>query len=229
MKILLLAASEAEIAPTLAYLEKEWEKKSFLEYTKEGTSVFPLISGNGSFFAGLALSRFPSIDKIDYVVNPGLGAGVSRTLDLGKTYLITEECFGDIGLEEGDGSFKDLHDMTWYDKNKFPFLKGKLFPKTLLNPTFLPKCSSITVNKIPGTTPNIENFIKKYHQDMMTLDGAGTMYTCRILDIDLIQYRVVSRYVEPYQIKFQKLSEYIGNLHIRTRDILESLNQQGIY
>lgn len=221
MKLLLLASTEEEIGPTLSYLEENWEKKSFFEYKYGSVSVYPLISGMGGIFSALSIARYPEISEIDYIINPGLGAGVSRTLDLGRVYLLEEERFGDIGLEETDGSFNDLHDLKWQDPNKYPFLKGKLYPKTLINPTFLPTSSGITVNKIPGTSNNIDAFTKKYHSDIITMDGAAIMYTCRMLDIEIISYRVISRYVEPWQINVQKLGDHIDQLHIRTKDILE--------
>lgn len=223
MKILLLASSAEEIAATISYLEKNWTKKSFWEYKKNDVSIFTLVSGLGGIFSVLALCRYPEINEIDYIINPGLGAALTRTLDLGKVYLIEEESFGDIGLEESDSTFNDLHDLGWFDKNTYPFLKGKLFPKTRINPTFLTTCTSITVNKIPGTIQSIEQFTRKYHKDMMTLDGAAILYAVRMLDAELIQYRVVSRNIEPWQIKPGHIDEYIETLNLETIKIINAL------
>ena len=225
MKILLLAAMTEEIAITLDYLESEWEKKSFFEYSKNNVEITPLITGVGSVNAAFGISRQPDIDKYDFIVNPGICAALSRTLDLERVYLIKEDSFGDLGIEETDGSFYDQHDLDWTDPNKFPYSKGKLKPKKLLNPTFLPSVTGITVNKLPGTNENIERFERKYHADILSLDSASILYACRILDLQSIQYRVTVRYVEPRQKAQNDLEKALAQLNMRTIDIINSFKE----
>ena len=226
MNILLVASSQLEIKDSLDYLEKNWEKKSFWEYKKGDTTLTSLVTGVGSMLSAFSIARFPNIGEIDYVVNPGRGVAMSRTLDLGRVYLIENEGIADLGLEESDGTFNNLHDLHWYDSDKHPFKRGKIHPKKLHNPTFLPRCSGLTVNKMPGTYDNIEYFEKKYHSDMLSFEGAGIMYAARMLELELIQYKVVVRYVEPWQKAIPNTPESIHQLNMRTIDILEKLSEE---
>ncbi|MDA9774069.1 hypothetical protein N9B82_03850 [Saprospiraceae bacterium] len=223
MKILLLASTTEEISKTIDFLETNWEKKNFWEFTKGEHSITTLITGIGTPFVTFAMARMQNISEFDYIVNPGISVALSRVVDLGRVYLITEEGFADIGLEESDGSFSNMHDLEWMNPNKYPFLKSKLKMKSVHNPTYLPTCTSLTVNTIPGTYDNIENFEKKYHVDMLTVDGGAVMYTCKMLDLDLIQFCVASRHVEPWQKETGDFVFALDQLNMRTIDILKAL------
>lgn len=222
MKILLCAAFTEEIMITLDYLEENWEKESFFEYSKDGVHIFTLITGAGSLNAGFALSRHNEIKEIKYLINPGIGAALSRTLDLSRVYIIESDGFGDIGLEESDGTFQDQHDLNWVKKDSFPYNKSRITPKKFINPTFLPKCTGLTLNKIPGTLHNIEYLERKYHYDMITLDAGAIMYACRMFDMESISYRVATRYVEPWQKETGDIEKALVQLNMRTIDLLKS-------
>ena len=224
MKILLLAATEDEIADTLTYLERDWEKKSFWEYSKGDVSVTTVVSGIGMMYTMYALTCHPAIQDIDLIINPGIGAALSRTLDLGKVYIVEHEGFADIGLEESDGTFHDIHDLGWHNRSDHPFERGIIKPKKLINPTFLPRATALTVNKIPGTYEAIEFFEKKFHGDIVSLDGAGVFFVARMLNKDVISLRVASRYVEPWLKQIPHQDGSVKRLNMRTIDLLESLS-----
>lgn len=227
MNILLLASTQREIQETIDYLDATWEKKSFWEHSKEGVTVTNVVTGIGSILAAFKLARQANLGTFNYVINPGVGFALSRTLDLGKVYLIESEMMADVGLEELDGSFHNLHDLGWYDPNKFPFVKGKLYPKKRINPTYLPACNSITLNKIPGTSDAIEHLQRKYHVDLITQEGAAIMYACRMLDLELVQYRVTRRFIEPWQKQPIQAPNSIRLLNQATIEIIESLYEDS--
>ena len=111
--------------------------------------------------AAFAVARQQDVEEYDMVVNPGVAAALSRTMDLNRVYLIEKDRIGDLGLERSNGDFQDLHDLRWVDPNQYPYFKSALVPKKLHNPTFLPTSSAITVNKLPGHYLSIENFERK--------------------------------------------------------------------
>ncbi len=223
MNILLIASTEEEIKETIEYLEESWEKKSFWEYTNGEHSIITLVSGIGIMYSMYALTCHPAIKEIDLILNPGIGAALSRTLDLGRVYLIEQEGFGDIGLEESDGTFHDIHDLNWHKRNKLPFERGIIRPKKLINPTYLPRASALTVNKIPGTFDGQENFERKFHADILSLDGAGIFFIARMLDKDVLSIKVTNRYVEPWLKQIPHQEGCIKQLNMRTIDIIEAL------
>jgi len=226
MNILLIAATEDEISDTLDYLEKNWEKKSFWEYEKGDFKVTTVVSGIGMMYTMYALSCHPSIQDIDLIINPGIGAALSRTLDLGRVYVIEQDGFGDIGLEESDGTFHDIHDLGWHNRGDHPFERGIIRPKKFMNPTFLPRATALTVNKIPGTFESIEFFDKKFHADVLSLDGAGVFFLAKMLDKNVISLRVASRYVEPWLKQIPHTEGSVKRLNMRTIDVLESMTQE---
>lgn len=223
MRILLVASMTEEIGKTLDYLEENWERENFFTYVKGDHSVTHLITGIGSMHVAFAMAKQPDIGKFDMVVNPGVGAALSRTLDLNKVYLIQEDRLGDLGLERSDGSFQDMHDLQWVDPNQYPYFKSALKPKKMVNPTFLPTCSGVTVNKLPGYYLAIENFERKYHVDLVTMDNVAVLYACRMLQLQSIHYRVVTKYVESADRDHGDIELALNQLSMRTIDILEAL------
>ncbi len=223
MHILLLSATEEEIKDTLAYLDEEWEKKSFWEYQKGDLTITTLVSGIGPMYAMYSVTCHPSIKEIDFILNPGIGAALSRTLDLGVVYAIEQEGFGDVGLEESDGTFHNIHQLGWHDRNKHPFERGIIRPKKLTNPTYLPRASALTVNKIPGTYDAIEHFSKSAHADILSTDGAYIYFAAKMMNINVFSYKVTSRYVEPWLKQIPHHEGCVEQLNMRTIDILKEL------
>lgn len=223
MNLLLLASTEEEIQGTLDYLDEEWEKKSFWEYEKDGSTITTLVSGIGPMYAMYALVGHPSIQEMDLILNPGIGAALSRTLDLGRVYSIEHEVFGDIGMEESDGTFHNMHDLGWHNRNQHPFERGMIKPKEFLNPTYLPRATGITVNKIPGTYDAIENFERKAHGDIVSLDGAAIFFAAKMLNINVLSLKVASRYVEPWLKQVPHFEGSVKQLNMRTIDVIKKL------
>ena len=223
MNILLLASTEEEIQGTLDYLESEWDKKSFWEYEKDSTTITTVVSGLGPMYAMYALTCHPSIKETDLILNPGIGAALSRTIDLGRVYAIEQEAFGDIGMEDSDGNFHSMHDLGWHNRNQHPFERGIIKPKNFHNPTYLPRATGMTVNKLPGTYEALENFERKAHADIISLDGATIYFVAKMLNINVLSIKVASRYVEPWLKVVPHFEGSVDQLNMRTIDVLKEL------
>ncbi len=223
MRILLVASMTEEIGKTLDYLKENWEKENFFTYRKGEHSITHLVTGIGSMHASFAVARQQDIEEYDILVNPGVAAALSRTMDLNRVYLIEKDRIGDLGLERSNGDFQDLHDLQWVDPNQYPYFKSALVPKKLHNPTFLPTCSAITVNKLPGHYLSIENFERKYHVDIVSLDAGAVLYASRMLQLETIQFRVVTKYIEAGDKQNGDIEQALNQLSMRTIDVLEAL------
>ncbi len=223
MNILLIASTEDEIQGTLAYLEEEWEKKSFWEYTKGEVTITTVVSGIGSMYALYALTGNPAIKETDLILNPAIGAALSRTLDLGRVYAIDQEGFGDIGMEESDGKFHTMHDLGWHNRNQHPFERGVIKPLDFMNPTYLPRASGLTVNKIPGTYEGLERFERYAKGDILSLDGASIFFAAKMMNINVLAIKVVSRFVEPWLKDVPHAEGCVDQLNMRTIDIIKKL------
>ena len=67
MKILLVSATQAEIAPAISYLNSNAKTISFSQYEYKGMTLFPLVSGIGSTMMAFALARFKGLQNFDLI------------------------------------------------------------------------------------------------------------------------------------------------------------------
>ena len=193
-KVYLFAATEFEILPTIQHLENNFQKKSFFEYGSGDLSIFPVITGVGSMLTSLAMSRTNHIKDADMLINAGIAGSYNKELELGTVVEVVEDRFADLGVEEADGSFTDVFEMELMNGDQYPFENGVLKNESQ---TSYQKVSAITVNKVNGSKQSIERIERKYHPEIETMEGAGFLYTAKIMDIKCLQIRAISNYVEP--------------------------------
>jgi hypothetical protein len=224
MRILLVASSTENIAPTLDHLEKTWERVSFSEYENGKMTIFPLVTGYASIFMPYALAKFSEIETIDYVVYAGLAAGTTRIVEIGQTVNVGRDILGDVGIEESDKEFKDMFDLKIHDRTRFPFFKGEIFNEDIINPLKQRVVKNISVNTIPGTFETIEALNKKYHAEIVTTNGAAFAYSCKMLDVKYLQLRTIYRYLEPTTIRNREREFAVRNLNIELLTLIEELS-----
>ncbi|GLR15402.1 nucleoside phosphorylase-I family protein [Portibacter lacus] len=224
MRILIVSSSGEEINPTLEYMDENWEKISFSEYKKGNLTVFPLVTGYASIFMPYALAKFHGIEDIDYAIFAGLAAGTTRIVEIGQTVNVGRDILGDVGIEESDGTFKDLFKLKFHEPTRFPFFKGEIFNEDIINPLKLRVVKNISVNTIPGTFETIEEINKRYHAEIVTTNGAAFAYSCRMLDVKYLQLRTIYRYLEPTTIINREKEFAIRNLNKELMKLIEELN-----
>lgn len=224
MRILLVASSTENIAPSLDHLEKTWERVNFSEYQSGKTTIFPMVAGYASIFMPYALAKFNEIETIDYVVYAGLAAGTTRIVEIGQTVNVGRDILGDVGIEESDKEFKDLFDLKIHDRTRFPFFKGEIFNEDIINPLKQRVVKNISVNTIPGTFETIEALNKKYHAEIVTTNGAAFAYACKMLDAKYLQIRTIYRYLEPTTIRNREREFAVRNLNIEILSLIEELS-----
>ena len=226
MNILISAPTTFEIAALLEHIESIAEKKSFLEYRINGHSIFPLITGVGALNTAFALSRFPKINGIQLAINAGLAGSFNKELELGHVVEVVKDKFGDLGAEDADGGLLDLFDLELSDPSAFPFSNGWIENKDRPYHTNLTEVTGITVNKVTGTTLSIALIKEKYQADIETMECAGFLYACRMIDVKCTLVRAISNYVEPrnkdnwqLQLAIEKLNRTLINyLHVLTKE-----------
>ncbi len=226
MKLLVVTATSLELTPLISFLEKNAVKKSFFEYDFKGNSIFPLVTGVGAMQTAFGLSRFHEIKQIDLAINIGICGSYNRDITLGTVLNITKDRFGDLGVEEADGSFTDVYEMELVQKNKFPYADGWLLNdlKEKYNPS-LKSVSGITVNRVHGTKNSIELISQKYNPDTESMEGAAFLYACKTMDVDCIQLRSVSNYVEPRNRANWQIEQALENLNTTLISYLNNLGE----
>jgi len=224
MKLLIVTATSIELTPLISFLEKNAVKKSFFEYEYKGNCIFPLVTGVGAMQTAFGLSRFHEIKEIDLAINIGICGSYNRDISLGTVLNITKDRFGDLGVEEADGSFTDVYEMELVQKNKFPYADGWILNdlKEKYNPS-LQTVSGITVNKVNGTKNSVDLISQKYNPDTESMEGAAFLYACKTMDVDCIQLRSVSNYVEPRNRANWQIHLALENLNTAIVSYLDNL------
>ena len=225
MNVLIISATTFEIAPLLQFLEKNAQKLSFFEYQLNGNVIYPMVTGVGAMKTAFAMSRYKGIEKTDVAINVGLAGAYYPSLELGQVVEVVADRFGDLGVEENDGSFTDVYELGLTEENQFPYENGWI---KNLKPKFestLSLVRGITLNKVSGSAESIEKMKRKYAADIESMEGAGFLYACRMMDLHAHQFRAISNYVEPRNRENWHLEKAINNLNDH---LIRLLNQPKI-
>lgn len=195
MKLLIVAATKAEIAPV--YEHFNLPDRHFVQQ-----STFDiLITGVGMTATAFALGKHLN-NAYQLVVNVGIAGSFDKELALGSLVNIYEDTFAELGAEDHDDfiSLKELGfgDITYHTNYN---LKG------------LPKVKGITVNKVHGNAESIKQIIKRLAPQTESMEGAAVLYACIVNDIPCVQVRSISNYVEPRAKETWKIGLAIKNLN----------------
>jgi futalosine hydrolase len=212
MHILLTAATVYEVAPILDFLEKSGTKQSFSTYLIGEHQIELMISGVGSVACAFAMARIASLSKIDLAIQVGLAGAFDQNLNLGQAIIVSKDRFGDLGVEESDGSFTSIEELGLSDGSKFPFVDGWLQCGCHVSHLGTPQISGITVNCVTGTQRTKIQRQNNYNAGIETMEGAAFYYSCKMLDINNFQLRAISNYIEPRNRENWKIDTAIISL-----------------
>lgn len=203
MTILLVSATHFEILPTLQWLEHQ-----------KDLPVQPLVSGVGMVATTWALTRALERHRPELVINAGIAGAYDRNLMLGAVVNVVSEQFGDLGVEEPDGSFTDIFDLGLMDRAAPPFLNGRMENPEAALSKFLPTVNGLTVNKVHGSTASIDAVQKKYPAvQVESMEGAAVFFACLMAGVPFLEIRAISNYVEPRNREEWNIPLAIGNLN----------------
>lgn len=196
MKLLVVAATQAEIAPTLAHFEIA--SNSFIE--TENFDV--LITGVGMVATAFSLGQKLS-KQYNLVLNVGIAGSFDREIALGEVVNITHDTFAELGAEDYD-NFITLPQLGFGENT---------FSSTTEIVLDLKKMKGITVNKVHGNAQSIEKTIQRYQPQTESMEGAAVFYACQQLDIPALQIRSISNYVEPRNRESWQIGLAVKNLN----------------
>ncbi|WP_346319087.1 futalosine hydrolase [Chitinophaga sp. YIM B06452] len=187
MKVLVAAATAAEVKPLLDWLS---------ESQTPGVEV--LITGIGMAAAAYSLGRRFSNKRPGIAIQAGIAGSFRHERPLGEVALVTREVFGDLGAED-HGRFADLFKIGLWQHGMHPFTHHYLInPLTLLPESLqqLPQLTGVTVNTVSGETATIAQLEQLYQPDLESMEGAAFHYACLMDNVPFLQLRAISNYVE---------------------------------
>lgn len=214
MKLLIAAATEQEIAPFLAFLDKKFSKISGNWYCKGNVEVYICITGVGMMLSAFALSEAFNAFRPDFSLQAGIAGAYDRALSLTSMVLVRTEILGDLGAEDKD-SFLDVFELGLVNAQEAPFHKGHLinpmnnFPLTLN----FPKVKSLCVNTVSGNQATIDSRTAKYNCSIENMEGAAFHYICLKRTIPFMQIRAISNYVTVRDTSQWKTREAIASIN----------------
>ena len=207
MQILVIAATEMEIAPFL----------------KEPSSADILITGVGAPDALFHLLK--RVQQIDYdlVIQVGICGSFSPENNLGTCVLIKQDVFADVGIYE-NGHFYSVFDMGFAMPDNFPYKNGWLINEhSIIDKIDLKKVKGITVNTVSDSIAQAKMITQKYRPDVESMEGAVLHYVCLQQDIPFIQLRSISNFVGERDKSKWKMKEAIDNLNAELKKIINQL------
>ncbi len=224
MNILVVSSTDFEIAGLISFLDKSAKKISFFEYSFKGHNIFPVVLGVGSFLTGYGMAKY-NLKKIDLAIQIGVGGSFNKDLVLGSVVEVSEDCFADIGVTHSDGRFESIYDLSLVDENQFPFINQFIKSKNNILSNNLPKVQGITVNNVSGEENQILLRKKMYpNATLESMEGAAFLYSCAMNDLNCIQIRGISNYVEPRNKTNWNLELALNNLEKTTITLLEQID-----
>jgi futalosine hydrolase len=196
MDLLIVSATPFEIDPLKKYLDNQFIPFGNYRYQKGALTVSLLITGVGLPLAAYSLGRLFGQKRYDLAINAGVAGAFDRDLKTGEVVQVVTERFGDLGVEEADGRFTDIHQLGLIEADQAPFTGGRLVNEASLKFDFLPKVHGLSVNKVHGFPESITQIREKYDVQVESMEGAAFFYACLQEHIPFLELRAISNYVE---------------------------------
>lgn len=193
MKILLVAATHAEIEP---FLNRFSDRNNHNQLTFENFTVDILITGVGMVATAFALGQKLAINHYDLAINAGIAGSFDFNIALGEVVLINEDIFAEQGAEDGEG-FISLNELGFGEitqvQNAGTIITNSL---NLTSIQKIKKVKAITVNRVHGHEFSIAKTLARFNAQVESMEGAAFFYACNQTGTPCLQIRSISNYVE---------------------------------
>jgi futalosine hydrolase len=225
--ITIVSATPFEIAPLKSFLDEEFELYNGHIYQQEPLNVELLITGVGMVQTAYSLGKYLCLKQPGLLIQAGIAGALNTELAIGDVVQVSSEEFADLGVEEADGSFTDVHELDLISPDQPPFRAGKLLNPGAGEFDFLPSVKGITVNKVHGSDPSIEKLKKRSDADVESMEGAAFFYACLREKRPFLQLRSISNYVEARKRENWNVPLAIENLNQVLKEMILSLCERS--
>ncbi len=209
MRILLIAATKTEIQP----------------FITANPDVEVLITGVGVPATIYHLQKCIHQTDYDLIIQAGIAGSFNAGIFLGKTVLVKQDCFADLGMEEKE-NYTPVFDTEFGSKDEFPFNDGWLINSNeKLLTSELQVVKAITVNKVSDSQLQKQQFIQSFNADIETMEGAALHYVCLQEKVPFLQIRSISNYVGERDKSKWSLPDAINNLNIELTKLINQLTK----
>lgn len=229
MNIMLVSATETEIAPFFTFLENSAKKLSSNYFIYNRLHIQIIITGPGIMNTTFALCTSLQGQNTDLIINVGIAGAFNIQVPKGAVFTIDKDRFADFGTENADASFTDIFSMGLQDKNEAPYSDGWIeLTEELPEHLHLLKGKGVTVNKVTGTIRSAEELINLYQPDTESMEGAAFAFVAAKLHIKSLQIRAISNHVEARNRANWDLPLAISNLNTKLLQIIDYLGEKRV-
>jgi futalosine hydrolase len=191
--LLIVTSTEFEIEE---FLTEHCRKISpSLFEVKNKNTIRILITGMGIANCTLILSKYLSGNNPDQALNIGFCGSFSPEIKPGVLVQIDTDCFAELGVMNTADIITPFRDIT-ENKNILNSLNMYVHPekKTVFTGANS-VCRGITVNTCTGTSERADFFVKNFHAETESMEGAAFFLCCNEFKIPCAQIRAVSNLI----------------------------------
>jgi len=234
MRLLLVAATQLEIAPLVARLTpashslERWASFGYgpqapLAYGPHDVDI--LVTGVGMTATATWCARVLARQSYDLVVNLGVCGSFDPACPPGTVVNVMTDCMPELGAEDGE-QFLTIQELGLLRPDDPPFTGGRL-----VNPFVPPhaaigtlrRVNGITVNTVHGKEASIARVVERARPDIESMEGAAFMHACLVSRVRFAQVRAVSNMVERRNRPAWKLAEAVDALNAVALRLLDEL------
>jgi futalosine hydrolase len=198
MRILIVAATDMEVAPLAAFLPDTSDDTRPRTGRYRGHGVDVLVTGVGMVATAAWCSRALAAERYDLALNFGVCGSFDARLAPGSVAHVVADRISELGAEDGD-AFLTVQELKLLGDNEFPFVGGQLVnPAPPANAALLelPAVEGITVNTAHGRAASIAAVVARFNPRVESMEGAAFMYSCLLARVPFAQVRAVSNRIE---------------------------------
>jgi futalosine hydrolase len=203
--MLIVSATDAEVAAL---------KKAKL------SDVDVLVAGLGMVATAYAMGKTLVEKKYDAAINLGVAGSFNHNINIGDVVNVYQDCFAELGAENG-ADFIPINQMGLSANNTVDNV-GNALSNTFIE--LIPKITGITVNTVHGNDASIAAVYKRFRPYVETMEGAAFLYACKQANLQCLQLRSISNYVELRDKSKWNMPLAIENLNRKAIEVIESLN-----
>jgi futalosine hydrolase len=218
MRVLLVTATELELAPLFARLtpaSSSLSSERLRAFTHGLHQVDVLTTGVGMIATAAWCGRVLARESYDLAVNLGVCGSFDPACPPGTVVNVVADCIAELGAEDGE-QFLTVQQLGLLGANEPPFRGGLLVnPEAKGNRVIarLPAATAITVNTVHGNERSIARVVERFQPVVETMEGAAFMYACLSSGSRFAQVRAVSNMVEKRNRGAWKLQEAVTALN----------------
>ncbi len=223
MNILIVSATEAEIALFIKKREANKISPNLFQISYQNQIIDILISGIGMVSTSYHLTKHLALTnkKYDLAINTGIAGCFDRNIDLGEVVHVVIDSFPELGAEDGD-QFIPFETRIPLHIHRGGELKDTFEIVQIGN---LKNVRGITVNTVHGNEKSIERIKRQSNADVESMEGAAFFYCCLQENIACVQIRAISNYVERRNKEAWKTDLAIQNLNEAIIRLMEGIER----